>query len=406
MTTIISTDQNTTVRSFDQLWVLAGASIVTTGPVAPAIENRLGTGGPLVLDTFVRIDGQVLSSETRAIYLAHTGGQASNHRLVIGAEGRVLSGAFTAAVEVEGIGSIVQNWGEIAGGGGVQMFEAGLGSFENHGIVSGADVAAFRALQISSLSVLNTGTLAGVFGIEVDDAQAEIRNTGTISGSGGTAISVRSGTASIVLTNLGDISGAITVNAGIAFSDIVTNGGRILGNVDLGEGGDSFLGRDGTLAGLLFGGAGSDLLVTGAGDESIFCGTGNDVARGGAGEDSLTGDSGNDTLSGQDGEDDLRGDAGRDRLNGGRGDDTLRGGADQDTFVFGRHGDDDRVADFADGTDRVDLSAFHFANAAAALAGAAGRSGGVLLDLSAVDGGTVFLSGLTLAQFTAADLIL
>jgi Ca2+-binding RTX toxin-like protein len=73
-------------------------------------------------------------------------------------------------------------------------------------------------------------------------------------------------------------------------------------------------------------------------------GTGNSL------KNKLTGNSGNNTLSGLDG---------NDTLNGGAGRDTLVGGAGSDTFVF-QFGQSsvsgvDQIADFAIGTDRIDL---------------------------------------------------
>ena len=87
---------------------------------------------------------------------------------------------------------------------------------------------------------------------------------------------------------------------------------------------------------------------------------------------------GNDTLLGGDGDDTLRGDAeqmldtsiaGNDVLAGGRGNDTLWGDADEflgtgsrgaDRFVFAAESGSDTIGDFANGQDKLDVSALGF----------------------------------------------
>ncbi|WP_395612225.1 type I secretion C-terminal target domain-containing protein [Allosphingosinicella sp.] len=87
--------------------------------------------------------------------------------------------------------------------------------------------------------------------------------------------------------------------------------------------------------------------------------------------DRLIGDSGNDVLDGGAGNDLLIGGDGNDRLIGGFGNDRMEGGLGSDTFVFNSIGDSrtsamrsdgvkivpDIIADFANGTDKIDLSA-------------------------------------------------
>jgi autotransporter-associated beta strand protein len=78
------------------------------------------------------------------------------------------------------------------------------------------------------------------------------------------------------------------------------------------------------------GGAGSDTIIGGAGNDKLNGGAGADQIAGGAGDDSITGDNGNDDLHGGDG---------RDSLSGGKGDDELHDDAGRDA-VFGNAGDD------------------------------------------------------------------
>jgi subtilisin-like proprotein convertase family protein len=83
----------------------------------------------------------------------------------------------------------------------------------------------------------------------------------------------------------------------------------------------------------------------------------NEKVAGNGGKDKLAGGAGSDQLDGGKGNDKLIGGVGADTLIGGKGDDKLDGGAGRDTFVFVSTGDIDRIADFAHGKDKIDLSA-------------------------------------------------
>ena len=189
----------------------------------------------------------------------------------------------------------------------------------------------------------------------------------------------------------------------------------------LSQGGDTYLGADGpvdeAVAGRggddsLSGGGGTDVLLGGAGDDTIAGGEGDDRLDGGAGRDrasfaastgpviaglaakvafgldsgqdvllgfedleggdgddllggdgranSVLGLGGDDRIAGLAGDDALLGGGGGDTLAGGAGSDGLAGGAGADTFLFDgaiRPGDEDWVADFAPGEDRIAFAA-------------------------------------------------
>ncbi|MFC4171060.1 CAP domain-containing protein [Microvirga sp. GCM10011540] len=94
----------------------------------------------------------------------------------------------------------------------------------------------------------------------------------------------------------------------------------------------------------------------GTSDADIIKGLGgNDRLYGQAGNDRLDGGSGNDRMSGKAGNDALYGRAGRDVLQGGDGNDRLYGGKDADVFSFRGKWGSDRVMDFQNGKDRIDL---------------------------------------------------
>ena len=194
-------------------------------------------------------------------------------------------------------------------------------------------------------------------------------------------------------------------------------------------GNETFFGGDG--ADIVFALGGVDSLKGGGGDDVLYGGRGDDTLDGDAGGDKLRGNLGNDVLNGGDGEDDLRGGSGEDVLNGGggadyllgeNGADTLYGGAGDDVLnggIGGGAGDGfvdvfvykdtatsgyDRVKDFEDGVDRIDLTDFGFTGFADVSALSSQISGGVKVNFGS--GNVLLLEGLVLADFDAGDVML
>jgi glucose/arabinose dehydrogenase len=83
---------------------------------------------------------------------------------------------------------------------------------------------------------------------------------------------------------------------------------------------------------------------------------GNDTLIGLGGRDSLVGNGGNDTLFGGLGNDTLKGGNGDDRLISGNGSDLLEGGKGRDVFGLELGKGRDRMVDFEDGRDRLELA--------------------------------------------------
>ena len=137
------------------------------------------------------------------------------------------------------------------------------------------------------------------------------------------------------------------------------------------------------------------------------------VLIGNAGSNGLFGRDGNDLLRGEAGDDFLYGGVGNDRMIGGAGADVLRGDAGADTFVFapggGGAGVRDRVADFADGVDRIDIAAFGVANGAGAndwlgaTTSVANTGGGVVVTWT--DGTEAQFTGIVAAQLSDTDFV-
>ena len=177
-----------------------------------------------------------------------------------------------------------------------------------------------------------------------------------------------------------------------------------------GEGDDRFSAQHGddTVDGgagedFLAGGAGNDRLHGGDDDDRLFGQAGDDSLEGGAGADVLIAGNGNDTLDGGAGADSFFAQAGDDRLIGGAGDDVLRGQAGDDVFVFAAGHGADTIADFSDGSDLIDLTAFALGGFEAVSATAVGA--GVRLDLSDTGGGTVVLKGFNIDDLDAGDFL-
>ncbi len=166
----------------------------------------------------------------------------------------------------------------------------------------------------------------------------------------------------------------------------------------------------------LYGGRESDLLTGGFGEDRLRGNRGDDTLQGGEGRDHLRGGSGNDSLSGGTQVDYLLGEGGRDTLAGGAGNDVLFGGfgggvgdGHSDVFVFDStangSGGYDRIRDFEDGLDLIDLSAYGFVDFATdVLSLASERFNGVRIDLGGTD--YVFIETFTLASFDASDVLL
>ncbi|MDF2812776.1 MAG: calcium-binding protein [Microvirga sp.] len=99
----------------------------------------------------------------------------------------------------------------------------------------------------------------------------------------------------------------------------------------------------------------ADVMKGLGGNDSLYGQSGNDRLDGGTGNDYLSGSAGNDSLLGQSGADRLNGGPGADRLLGGSGADRLIGGAGVDVFIFKGRWGNDRIDDFQNGRDKIDL---------------------------------------------------
>lgn len=142
-------------------------------------------------------------------------------------------------------------------------------------------------------------------------------------------------------------------------NDIVL-GGEGRDKIFGGKGNDTINGDEGRDK--LFGGSGHDLIDGGADKDIIWGGRGDDTVDGGDGNDWITGNRGKDLVNGGAGNDYVFGGSGNDTIDGGAGHDTLIGGGGEDVFVFDEESDHDVIRFFNTGHDKIDLSAFGFAD--------------------------------------------
>lgn len=195
-------------------------------------------------------------------------------------------------------------------------------------------------------------------------------------------------------------------------NDILTGASGI--DTLYGDDGDDDI-SGGSSGDFLFGGKGNDIINGNSGSDNIRGNRGNDTLNGGASSDDLRAGGNNDTLNGDGGDDFLFGENGSDILFGGVGNDSLTGGLGggtfdgaTDTFIYADTGDGgggfDRVKDFENGIDLIQLQAFNFANFAAVQALASNSGGGLRLDFGGGD--VLFIENFSFAGFDAGDVLL
>jgi Ca2+-binding RTX toxin-like protein len=391
----------------------AGVYIGETGRVFSSSDyytsfSMLGDFGSLINH------GQILGN-VHGFYMAGTFNNAVNHGDITSLTG--------TAVEISGRAPVFTNYGVITGEDiGIELSsnfvsdvstlknfgtitaETGLlingyGSalnVENHGTVTGSVHAVHMANN--NINLLNTGDLAGLTLIEgqagtlinsgtmrdISVAAAALQTQITNQSSGVIQGPVSSAaTDGVRFTNAGTVQGNVGFAGG---EEAVANSGLIQGSLHLGDGDDSFDGRDGTVTAGVYGGAGDDIyIVNGSnvtlveyadeGTDTVFAetdftlaaqienlaltgaadfhGIGNALANkifGNDGDNMLSGRDGWDQITGGDGNDFLRGGAGKDSLFGEAGDDTIRAGSGGDT-ASGGEGDD--LLDGRAGKDRL-----------------------------------------------------
>lgn len=230
---------------------------------------------------------------------------------------------------------------------------------------AGDDVFVFSSTQLDGSDTLAGGT--GVDTIRLDNASA--------AGVGAAVTATLTNVSGVERVTINDLSAAtdtagdvsITINTAMQFvSNVLTVDASSL---DLGETltvtASSLIADDVATVSAnesqnlsVIGGAGSDTITAGAGNDTLEGGSGADQITGGAGADSISGGDGRDYLVGGTGNDTISGGNGTDIIIGGAGKDHLTGGLGNDTFVFEAVAEStgenaDVITDFVSGSDKI-----------------------------------------------------
>jgi serralysin len=319
-----------------------------------------GSAVPITIDASAAVAGRVFS-----INGVVNGG---NTGLFIGT---ALSPSPSARVTI-GLGGLFYS---------TEIGQAALRLFgDGHEVINNGSIFALGAdsigifLQGANGAIANLGAIEADTGIEAISDGALISNFGTITGNYGITVSAAAA-AGTRIENGGLINAEIMAITGGDGNDTVINSGGINGDVDLGGGDDRFINKGGEMNGTVIGGLGNDVYQFGTRTFDIVeaAAGGTDTVRSAADVDvsgqeieiivltgkrnvDATGSDNANTITGNDGRNELEGEAGNDTLRGGKGNDTLTGGLDADIFVFRLDGSTDTVTDYADETDRIDLS--------------------------------------------------
>jgi Ca2+-binding RTX toxin-like protein len=308
-------------------------------------DDRAITIAPDSSNNAVTVDGTVWAANAEAIF-----SEGSTTHVMIGVQGTV--GGLNP-FNLLGDHALIENSGHITSYNDDFLLNGDDTTIKNSGIITGNDgITVFG----DGLTFLN-GEDAYLFG-QV------------------TAIGLAStDTKSIArITNHGTIEGLNAAILGAIEKDIIVNDGAIIGNVNLGEGSDSYNGSGGTVDGTVSGGAGDDLYIVGDSKTKVIelDGQGTDTVKAGAtftlgvffedliltGKENINGTGNNDDndLAGNKGNNKLNGKDGADTIFGHGGNDTSTGGAGADTFVFGSGDGKDVILDFESGIDKIDVS--------------------------------------------------
>jgi len=247
-----------------------------------------------------------------------------------------------------------------------------------------------------NLNVFNDGTISGSSAaLDINAKNYLVRNSGllTTSGADSYAVWIDSPNANGKIVNLegGTIDGRITSTSGSAMTlinrgtivdtafgvevslgygdDRFVNSGTVNGVVSLGAGNDVADLRNGVVNGYVNGWEGNDTYIVnqndGQADENegdgvdtlkttvSFSAKENDI---GEMEKFVALGKGNLTIVANEYDNTITGNRGKNLLDGGAGDDTFRGGKGADMFNFGTGYDSDRIMDFRNGQDRIDVS--------------------------------------------------
>jgi Ca2+-binding RTX toxin-like protein len=344
----------------------------------------------------ILVDGTVAAGDQSALALGDDG--STDNIIQISKTGTVVGLGYASSIIPVGAVVVQGKSGKVVNEGAITAplnDAAGI-------IVTGSD-------EDAVLTVVNSGTIrAEAVGVLSGAAHGTftLTNSGTIIGGDG---DILDGTFPLPFYR-GSFTAITLVEGALVdpiVADTIYNSGRMVGDIHMGAGADYYEGRNGTVEGEVFGGAGQDKLFAGAGNDRLFGEDGSDTLMGGAGADYLNGGAGTDTvlytsaptgvtaslanaaintgeaagdsyvsienvtgsgfndiLVGNGAANILSGGVGNDRLTGLAGNDVLGGGAGNDIFVFAAPlnaaTNVDRITDFSVADDTIHLENAYF----------------------------------------------
>lgn len=309
----------------------------------------------------------------------------------------LISASFGVTMNLGSGGASLTNTGVInANSLGVRVSTTGVVRLANSGTITGIEGNALDMLGVSGgVSITNTGTLIGIIflgsGNDLFDGSNGVQsgfidlhggNDTFLGGAGAEFVSGSSdedflstgGGNDTILGNFDRANDTMDGGDGVDLADYFATNGALQVDLDAGTASGGSIGFD-TLISIenVRTGIGNDTVAGSDDDNFIRTTDGNDLLLGQAGRDRLVGGKDNDTIHGGEGNDRLFGGTENDRLFGGTGNDLLVGGAGLDAMT-GDAGNDkfaflditdsgttagtrDRITDFQQNSDKIDLSA-------------------------------------------------
>jgi Ca2+-binding RTX toxin-like protein len=302
-----------------------------TGTTQKGIEEDSSSGGSLNITNSGTIEGStaIVFRATSNDLLANSGTiegstigvkeAAQGWMSISNNAGGTISGT-TYAIEFNASSAnidVLQNNGTIRSNNGIAVLENGHGGLnvtnDAQGMIGAASTAIVfngDATQVDTLdnSGIVSAPISGIAAVEeVGAAEMYIINSGTIAGPWGIYINHSSTDASDTLDNSGTILGGV-YEAGSATSLDVTNSGHIFYNVIFSSGTNVYDGTLGSISGEIFSGSGQNDFTGGAGKEAFDLTLGTNTVDGGGGNDvfylganlnssqTIDGGTGNDTV--------------------------------------------------------------------------------------------------------------
>ena len=326
--------------------------------------SDLDVGGPTLISLggYVALNSLSVDGDVRFGITATGQVVSANQGAAISLDGAHLdtAGQITAAngtaVDLLGDAASLTNSGQIAGQLAVKMTGAGTYVVSNAGVIQGDILSTGDSRD----TVLNSGTIAGDVHLGAgNDSFAGGHLHGDLDmGLGNDRTDARGHAVSGVILDAGGADTYLVDNAQTRIADTGTGRDTVLAWCSYAlsnglevlslRGAGDLNGFGNAKANTLWGNAGDNRLLGGGGADRLYGGEGDDLLRGGFGNDALTGGAGDDVL---------RGDQGADHLTGGAG---------SDHFVFATLSEmgatvqtADTITDFAQGADKIDLSALN-----------------------------------------------